>query len=270
VSWRRSVKRAVAPVAAAAPRRPRGTPAVILCYHGIGRRAAPEVVAVEAFRRQLDLLLDRFRVVAVGDLVAAIGKPSTDPMPVALTFDDGYRNVLEHALPVLRANGLHATAYVLPGLWGRTAVWPSPAPARERALWDEADAKAWAAEGMGVGSHGCTHIDLSAASDDVLDREVADSKRALETTVGTVDGFCYPWGRGSGHARGRVERAGYRYAVAGGYGRHHTNADRYSLSRITVDHDDSVHDLDMKLRGGYDWLDDVGRMRSKVEAWRSS
>jgi peptidoglycan/xylan/chitin deacetylase (PgdA/CDA1 family) len=243
---------------------------VILCYHGIARRAAPEVVAVEAFRRQLDLLLERFRVVPVDELVGAIGETPAEPTPVALTFDDGYRNVLEHALPLLRASGLHATAFVLPGLWGRTAGWPSPAPRRERELWDESDAKGWVAEGMGLGSHGSTHVDLSSASADVLDREVGDSKRALEASVGPVEGFCYPWGRGATVARGRVERAGYRYAVAGGYGRHHTNVDRYSLARITVDHDDTVHDFHMKLRGGYDWLDDVGRLRSKVGAWRSS
>jgi peptidoglycan/xylan/chitin deacetylase (PgdA/CDA1 family) len=270
VNWRRSIKRTVAPVAAALPRSPRGTPGVILCYHGIGRRAAPEVVAVDAFHRQLDLLLERFRVVSVGDLVAAIGGAAPDPLPVALTFDDGYKNVLEHALPLLRSYGLHATAYVLPGLWGRTASWPSGAPVEERALWDEADAKAWVDEGMGLGSHGSTHVDLSTASVDVIDREVGDSKRELEISVGPVEGFCYPWGRSSAVARERLELVGYRYAVAGGYSRHHAREDRYALGRITVDHDDTAGDLHMKLRGGYDWLDGVGRLRSKVGAWRSS
>jgi peptidoglycan/xylan/chitin deacetylase (PgdA/CDA1 family) len=270
VSWRKSIKRGVAPVAAAVPRRPRGTSGVILCYHGIGRRAAPEVVAADAFRRQLDLLLERFRVVPVADLVASIGGAAAEPLPVALTFDDGYKSVLEHALPLLRSLGLHATAYVLPGLWGRTASWPSDAPVEERALWDEADAKAWMAEGMGLGSHGSTHVDLSTASVDIINREVGDSKRELETSVGSIEGFCYPWGRSSEVARQRVEQAGYRYAVASGYSRHHTDADRYALGRITVDHDDTVDDLRMKLRGGYDWLDGVGRLRSKVGAWRSS
>ncbi len=270
MNWRRSIKRTVAPVAAAVPRRPRGTPGVILCYHGVGRQAASEVVAVDVFRRQLDLLLERFRVVPVADLVAAIGAGSAAPLPVALTFDDGYKSVLEHALPLLRSLGLHATAYVLPGLWGRTASWPSDAPVEERALWDEADAKAWAAEGMGIGSHGSRHVDLSTAPMDLVDHEVGDSKRELEASVGPIEGFCYPWGRSSAVARERVERAGYRYAVAGGYSRHHTGAERYALGRITVDHDDTAGDLHMKLRGGYDWLDGVGRLRSKVGAWRSS
>jgi peptidoglycan/xylan/chitin deacetylase (PgdA/CDA1 family) len=242
---------------------------VILCYHGVSHGAAPEVVAVDTFRRQLDLLFERFPVVPVADLVASIGGSVAEPLPVSITFDDGYQNVLEHALPLLRSRGLHATAYVLPGLWGRTASWPSDAPVEERALWDEADAKAWVDEGMGLGSHGLTHIDLSTAPIEVIDREIGDSKRELETSVGSIDGFCYPWGRSSEVARERVEQAGYRYAVAGGYRREHSGADRYALGRITVDHDDTVDDLHMKLRGGYDWLDGLGRVRSRVGAWRS-
>jgi peptidoglycan/xylan/chitin deacetylase (PgdA/CDA1 family) len=271
LSWRKSVKRAVAPVAAAVPWPASGTPGAILCYHGVGVHSAVEVVAVDQFRRQLDALLAHFRVTAMTDLVAGIGgADDREPLRVAITFDDGYKGVIDHALPLLRDAGVRATAYVLPGLWGRTAPWPSDAPASERVLWDEDDARTWIAEGMELGSHGSSHVDLSAATPEVIDWEVAGSRQALEGATGQIDGFCYPWGRNSALARERVRAAGYRYAVAGGYSRHHGSGDLYALGRITIDHDDTVKDLLLKLRGGYDWLDGVGRLRSKVGSWRSS
>ena len=137
-------------------------------------------------------------------------------------------------------------------------------------LWDREDAAAWLAAGMGLGSHGSNHVDLSAVSSAVIDEEITGSKRVLEGAWGPVEGFCYPWGRSSHLARERVRAAGYRYALAGGYSRHHQPSDLFALGRITVDHDDRVEDLDMKLRGGYDWLDGLGRLRSRVGAWRSS
>ncbi len=271
MSWRKSVKRVLAPVGTILPSRTRGTPGAILCYHGIGLRPAPEVVAVDAFCRQLDLLVRRCRVVSVAELVHRVGEPDDGgPLRVAISFDDGYKGVIHHGLTRLRENGLHATAYVLPGLWGHTAPWPSDAPAEERTLWDETDARAWLAGGMGIGSHGLSHRDLSVAPVPVIDEEVSGSMQALEDAFGSVDGFCYPWGRYSPVARQRVEAAGYRYGLAAGYSRHHAREDLYALGRITVDHDDTIGDLQMKLRGGYDWLDNVGLLRSKVGAWRSS
>lgn len=270
MSWRKAAKRAIAPVAAAIPSRALGTPGAILCYHGIGRRPAPEVVALDAFRRQLDLLVRHFRVVSVTDLVDAIGGPDDGgALHVSITFDDGYKGVVEHALPLLLEHGLHATAYVLPGLWGRTAPWPSDAPASERTLWEEGDAAAWDAAGMGLGSHGLHHVDLSVAPAAVIEEELVGSKAALEAAIRPVEGFCYPWGRASWFAQERVRAAGYRYALAGGYSRHHVSEELFALGRITVDHDDTVEDLHMKLRGGYDWLDGLGRLRSKAGTWRS-
>jgi hypothetical protein len=64
----------------------------------------------------------------------------------------------------------------------------------------------------------------------------------------------------------RPVRRGNRHALAEGYNRCHLPQESYRLGRITVDHDDTIKDLEMKLRGGDDWLDHVGRLRSKLGA----
>lgn len=268
MSWKRRVKRAVAPIAAAMPSAPRGVWGIVLCYHAVAPRAAPEVVSASMFARQVDLLASRYRVVPLDDLARRVGEGARDGMVVALTFDDGYRNVLEHALPVLRERRLPATAFILPGLWGEVASWPSAAPEEARRLWNVDDASAWIEAGMTIGSHGMHHVDLTTATPERIRAEVAGSKAALEEALGLVAAFCYPWGRHRGPAREEVRRAGYAYAVAGGYGRSHRPGEVFALRRLTVDHDDTMRNFELKLRGGYDWLDALGRARERTRAWR--
>ena len=68
----------------------------------------------DAFRRQMEALAASGQRVVdlyeIGDLALAPGEAA-----VALTFDDGYRDVLEDALPVLREHGFPATVFVVPG-----------------------------------------------------------------------------------------------------------------------------------------------------------
>jgi peptidoglycan/xylan/chitin deacetylase (PgdA/CDA1 family) len=103
-------------------------------------------VAPAVFARQLDVLRSRARVVPLRDLVARLG----DATPLgedqaAITFDDGYRDNLDVALPLLQASGLPATVFVSTGFVDGTS---QPAGERLRAaceaLWRErTPAAAW-------------------------------------------------------------------------------------------------------------------------------
>jgi len=268
------VKRAVAPLSSRLRFHPadaiQGT---ILCYHTIGRSAAPEVVASSEFARQMDALARRFEVLRLSDLVSRIlGAPdgrSPGRERVAIAFDDGLMGVLEHALPVLVERQLAATAFLLPGLWGRTAPWPSPAPTAARRLWDEADALTWTGAGMDIGSHGMTHSFLPESDEAQLRYEIEGSRNELQKSFGEIDGFSYPWGVATPREQAFVRQAGYRYAVAGGYGRYHRAADRFSLRRLAIDHEDDLRDFEMKLRGGYDWLSILHIGPGKARSWPS-
>jgi peptidoglycan/xylan/chitin deacetylase (PgdA/CDA1 family) len=71
--------------------------------------------------RQLGTLRRIANVVPLETALAALaeGRP-LPPRAVALTFDDGYRDNLETAIPILRRLGLPATFYLVPGLLDRT------------------------------------------------------------------------------------------------------------------------------------------------------
>src|SRR5436189_163485 len=90
----------------------------ILEYHGVGE-APPGVqqpylyVRPAQFRRQIGLLrMLGIRCVSVSEALRLLDAKAADRI-VALTFDDAYRDVFVHALPILRAAGFTATCYAV-------------------------------------------------------------------------------------------------------------------------------------------------------------
>jgi peptidoglycan/xylan/chitin deacetylase (PgdA/CDA1 family) len=151
------------------------------------------------------------------------------PRRFAITFDDGYKSVLTHALPVLQEFGFTATVFVVTGLAGGSSEWDrgltQPAP-----LLDWSEIGLLAASGMSIGSHTVSHPHLSAAGSEQARREVSESKQTIETRLGMpVRSFCYPYGDCADWVEALVEDAGYDLACDDvGRGRHR----RYVLSRI--------------------------------------
>lgn len=131
---------------------------------------------------------------------------------VGLTFDDGYADFVDNAVPLLHRYGFTATVYVLPGRLGGTNEWDSPGPSKPLLTAD--GIRRAAAEGMEVGSHGLRHTDLTEADDALLREETRGSREALSEIVGgEVAGFCYPYGTVDERVMAAVRDAGYRYAV---------------------------------------------------------
>ena len=115
---------------------------------------------------------------------------------VAITFDDGYRNVSEVALPVLREVGFTATVFVTAGRCGSDNRWPGqPAqvPTLPMLSWDEVSALS--REGWEIGAHGVTHRPLPAIDTAEAVHELEESRRLLSQRVGSeVTSFAYPYG----------------------------------------------------------------------------
>lgn len=220
-------------------------PLWVAMYHSITDTADdPYRVTVSPvrFARQLHWLGDRgLRGVSVRELLAATAAGRAKGL-VGLTFDDGYADFLDSALPLLRRHGFTATVYVLPGRLGGTNAWDTAGPSKSLLTEDEilriADA------GMEIGSHGLTHVSLTGADDTVLAAETRLSRELLEEMTGTpVDGFCYPYGQVDPRAIHAVRKAGYRYACAIDPGAH---TGTYALPRVHIGEDDTSWRLTAK------------------------
>lgn len=155
---------------------------LVLYYH----RVAPET-----FQAQMAALA-KTRVLTLDQ--AAAGEEG-----VALTFDDGYRDCLDHAVPELRARRYPAAFFIVAGLVGRGDEWLE---GRNRLMdWDEL--KRLRDEGFTLGSHSLTHAALTRA-------EVVESRRLLSERLGVpVAHFAYPRGEHGPEAVEWVREAGY-------------------------------------------------------------
>ncbi|MGJ5896869.1 polysaccharide deacetylase family protein [Streptomyces niveiscabiei] len=149
------------------------------------------------------------RGVSMAELLAAPDRTGL----IGLTFDDGYTDFVDRALPVLRAHGMNATLFVLPGRLGGDNAWDPLGP-RKPLLTADGIREA-AAQGVEIGSHGLTHVDLTKADDATLAAETAESRSRLQNLLKTdVTGFCYPYGTIDERAVTAVRDAGYAYACA--------------------------------------------------------
>ena len=96
--------------------------AVILMYHTVAdREDAPFVdprnhLPPAVFRRQLSFLAEHRSVISLDDLIACLEAGETPPRgTVVITFDDGYRDNLAVAAPLLAEFELPATLYLATG-----------------------------------------------------------------------------------------------------------------------------------------------------------
>lgn len=87
---------------------------VVLCYHRIGMGGIPlfSELPPEIFEAQMRYVRKQYRVVSLDELYDEMEKPSRKEDAVAVTFDDGYRDLYVHALPVLRKYRIPATIYL--------------------------------------------------------------------------------------------------------------------------------------------------------------
>jgi peptidoglycan/xylan/chitin deacetylase (PgdA/CDA1 family) len=115
----------------AARRRLGGRWGIILAYHRVippEETGSPYRMGMgsDLFEAQVRWLAARYSVVSMEEFLRwhAAGRTPTEDL-IVLTFDDGYRDNLTHAAPLLKMLGLHAIFYVTSsGLTERMPFWP--------------------------------------------------------------------------------------------------------------------------------------------------
>ena len=188
---------------------------MILMYHGVADVAEdPNQLCVTPSRFAAQMAaLQRLglRGVAIGTLVDAM-RAGRQRGLVGITFDDGYVNVLEAALPELKCRGFTASVFIISGRLGGTNDWDG---GPSWPLLSASQVGELAAAGMEIGSHSTTHLRLAGLPASQLEAEVGGSRSSLGELVGApVRGFAYPYGSMDAAARRAVRDAGYDYACA--------------------------------------------------------
>ncbi|MET9497148.1 polysaccharide deacetylase family protein [Streptomyces sp. NPDC006552] len=201
-------------------------------------------VTPDRLRQQLHWLRSRgLRGVSVAELLDARSCGAGRGL-VALTFDDGYGDFVENALPLLRHYDCSATVFVLPGRLGGENGWDAEGP--RKPLLSAQGIRAAAAAGIEIGSHGLMHVDLTRVGEEERRAEIRHSKARLEELTGhEVHGFCYPYGAIDAATVDAVRGAGYRYGCAISPG---PLTSVHALPRLYVGQRDTPWRLELKRR----------------------
>lgn len=206
----------------------------ILMYHSIGGYPDDKYsVRVDAFREQLCWLFEHgFETISLQLLLRMIqaGHCRGLGKKVALTFDDGYKDFIDNALPVLLEYNAPATVFLVTGLLGTGASWAGSG-AR---LMSEEEARHIKAKGVSLGSHTASHANLLLLSEEEMVRQLMDSRQKLTELGESFFPFSYPWGRWSRPVADAVKAAGFECAVAVDGHLRAARADAYRLPRITM------------------------------------
>jgi peptidoglycan/xylan/chitin deacetylase (PgdA/CDA1 family) len=225
----------------------------ILFYHRVSDDRDELAVAPKSFAEHMDYLASQaFRVVDVPSAIELLDSGEPLARTVALSFDDGFLDVAEHALPILSERGFRATVFVAPAVTdGRTSFgWYQEQP--PLMTWE--DIVELDRDGtLRFEAHSLTHPNLPALDAAAAKEEIAGSKRELENHLGrTVRAFSYPSGLFGEREQTIVADAGFRIAVSCEPGVNERSTDRFALRRRQVDARDSLLDFRAKLGGGHD------------------
>lgn len=207
----------------------------VLVYHSIAQHHVGQTgeqreldVDTAAFRAQMSYLArQRYHVISLEELVDALeGRRTVPANAVVITFDDGWKDQFEDALPILEQYGFTATFFVYTGAIGNGPAFMT---------WD--DLRVLQRAGMTIGAHSRTHPQLT-RREVVLSDEVAGSRADIQRNLGVApDLFAYPYGAWDRRVAAAVRAAGFRGARGMGDGPLNTASDVFAIRSILVTDD---------------------------------
>lgn len=221
--------------AAGEPTAPTGPPMTsvpVLMYHSIGELQGNDAVISRArFSEQMEYLYrNGYRTLTLDELAAFLDKKQPlPPRSVVLTFDDGYRDTYEVAMPILKQYGFKSVMFIPAGDVGQRLSWQ--------------ELKEMRSTGMQIASHSLTHRELGGMSPVEQAQEIKRSKELLDQNLGqdTRD-FCYPNGSYNAETLRLLAQNGFRLAVTIEPGWVKSDDNRFTLRRVwmgnsvTLDH----------------------------------
>ena len=257
MSLKSSVKSAIAVGWDATQRMRGGRPKLTILYY----HAVPAAHAA-AFDAQMAYLKRTANIVGADHL----GPLDPDRPNVAVTFDDAFRSVREHALPALERHAVRASVYVPTGYLGRRPGWQMESAAdREETVMTAEEVAGLPDELITIGSHTVSHPHLTKLATPEQTEQLTASRQTLEALLGrTVDTLAFPYGD---HDAGVIEQArsaGYRFvftvapqAIAGG-------DEAISRGRTSADPADPPGLFALKTRGAFDWMPIASRIKRSL------
>jgi peptidoglycan/xylan/chitin deacetylase (PgdA/CDA1 family) len=200
----------------------------ILTYHSLDQTGSVISIRPDEFRRQMETLA------ASATEVVPLSQILNRPGAVAITFDDGFANFADFAVPVLERLSLPATVFVVSGHCGGHNDWPGQPASIPRLPLMSWNTLRHLPDRIALGAHTVTHPDLSYLDDRRITREVDQSRMEIEQNTGrAVEAFAYPYGAADARAATAV-RTSFRIGCGTRLRFAHAASDPALLPRLDV------------------------------------
>lgn len=234
------------------------TTCIILYYHAVHSEKK------ESFARQMDDLLRWTKPISIKD----IGSLERSGRCCAVTFDDGFVCVRDHALPELSKRNIPAAVFVPSGCLGQQPQWLNKGHMDyKNVVMTQAQLNSLDKDLVCIGSHCRTHPNLLQISQDEARKEIIQSKKELEKIMNSpIKTISFPHGDfNQAHIDMAIE-AGYTNAysiepqliVPGSY--------TFLRGRVKVDPSDWRLEYRLKLLGAYRWLPKAFLIKRKLRS----
>lgn len=205
----------------------------------------------DVFEETLSILRDEYNVISLSTLLEILTQnKQLMPDTVIITFDDGYRDNILIAAPLLKKYNLPATFFVTSQYIGTKRMFPwddQCAVKHELMDWDEV--RELSQLGFEIGGHTANHVNLAEVSLDIAEKEITGCKKEIENKIGhEITSFTYPFGHKDCMKNSVIpiiKQAGFKCSCSGYGGKVTKNSNLFNLPRLQVY--PSAHELIMDI-----------------------
>jgi len=191
------------------------------------------------------------------------------PKPVLITIDDGYADLCDYALPILRCYGFSAVVYVVTDQIGGTNLWDQKTGSAPIPIMAAEQIRYWSANGIEFGCHTRTHPDLTTIAGAELEREIVGSRDDLEAILGSRPvSFAYPFGMYNQESADCARR-NFDLVVTCDEGRNQLAGDPQILKRSMVYPIDTILDVAFRVILGWNPIERARthvRLRTRIRS----
>tara|TARA_B110000114_G_C15093953_1_gene400187 strand:- start:2620 stop:3477 length:858 start_codon:yes stop_codon:yes gene_type:complete len=200
---------------------------VILEYHRISESISPEDVHSiypEEFEFQIEYLVaNGYKIVSLPEVIHLLSNGyNKREKIIALTFDDGHKDNIQYAYPILKKFNVKATMFVLSNYVGKKGWLDEKGnlnieKVQHGQWWDllSWDELAEISDHFWIEAHGKSHRQMSTLAKQELREELLDPMLVIKETLNiqsTV--FCYPFGDYNNEVVEQTKLLGYAGACS--------------------------------------------------------
>jgi peptidoglycan/xylan/chitin deacetylase (PgdA/CDA1 family) len=217
-------------------------PAAILFYHRVADQTLNDwTIRNRDFRQHLDWLTLNTKLVTLQDIQLSQSSGSRKELEVAITFDDGYSDNCECAIPELIHRGIPFTYFVTTDNVENQVPFAHDVKAgKPLAVNSIAQIKQMVDRGVEIGCHTQSHPNLGLDhSREFLLREIRDARHRLQDWTGqSIDYFAFPYGMPCNVSQAAIDvvyESGFHGFVSAYGGWNWPGEDDFHLQRIHGD-----------------------------------